>query len=204
MVVDIAYEQCIMYSSFKSIEELTMTKIRLTEHRKALNNNSDAYTHDYKSGRLYKTIVKHIKDCGYNITPKRNSDIVKEIVDLLFESQGYKPYLFIDNQLPLCWNQPKDWYRDGMDIIKYEWGHLRSRNDNGENAHYIDNLALLSARCNQIQTSMNMDELKFYGGKICDRIEEMETSREKLFSSKRWLALTKKLEPYKNTANQSN
>ena len=71
-------------------------------------------------------------------------------------------------ELPLCWNAPKNW---DLNYVKYEWGHLHSRDQNPVAAHRLENLALYSARCNQhIQTSMNTEELMTYGGVLAQRI----------------------------------
>lgn len=78
-------------------------------------------------------------------------------------------------ELPLCWNSPKDWEKD---YIKYEWGHLLSRNQNAATADRIENLALYSARCNQhIQTSLDVQELMIYGGIIAQRVSIVLTRR---------------------------
>lgn len=87
-------------------------------------------------------------------------------------------------ELPLCWNAPKDWEKD---YIKYEWGHLLSRNQNAADAHRLENLALYSARCNQhIQTSLDVPELMIYGGIIAQRISIVLTRRRQMFSSDAW------------------
>ena len=170
----------------------------LAEHRENLKKNSDAYSMDME--RCYSTVVKHLKDVGYKrITLKRAPEVVKKFVNLIFLSQDKKPYFHIESKsgLPFCWNSPsnKGW---DIDYIKYEWGHLMSRNQNGRNAHNIENLCLQSARCNQhIQSSMNIEELKAYGGKLEKVIIKNEKSREKLFKSDDWQVLLQDLSKWK-------
>ncbi|OEE06368.1 hypothetical protein OC7_01995 [Vibrio cyclitrophicus ZF270] len=85
-----------------------------------------------------------------------------------------------------------------MDYIKYEWGHLKSRNQNGDAAYCAQNLCLQSARCNQhIQSSMNVEELKEYGGKLEQVISKNLDERASLFSSDKWQELLTELEPWK-------
>ncbi|HFQ5405238.1 TPA: hypothetical protein ACGVBQ_004298 [Vibrio vulnificus] len=162
----------------------------LLEHRESLKNNIQAYDVDIQ--RCYGTVVKHLKDAGYKrITLNRAESIIQQFVDLIFEAQERKPFFHIESSsgLPYCWNSPS---KNGWDIdyIKYEWGHLQSRNQNGDAAHCVQNLCLQSARCNQhIQSSMNVDELKEYGGKLKKTIDKHLCKREKLFASDEWKAL---------------
>ena len=62
----------------------------------------------------------------------RAPDEIKEYVDLIFDTQGNKPCFHIKSEscLPFCWNSPsnKGWE---IDYIKYEWGNLQSKNQNG-------------------------------------------------------------------------
>ena len=79
--------------------------------------------------------------------------------------------------LPFCWNSPKDWDKD---YIRYEWGHLRSRNLNGD-AHQIENICLQSARCNQhVQTSMDIAEVLVWlsGSAIAARVQTVLERRQ--------------------------
>lgn len=170
----------------------------LLEHRTDLKNNSAVYEQDIE--RCYSSVVKHLKDAGYiKITLNRASEDIKTFVDLIFEAQDRRPFLHIESEsgLPFCWNSP---YKNGWDInyIKYEWGHLHSRNQNGELAHNVQNLCLQSARCNQhIQSSMDIEELKAYGGKLEVIIDENLRKRKVLFSSNEWKDLLSRLEKWK-------
>jgi hypothetical protein len=85
----------------------------------------------------------------------------------------------------LCWNRPANWDKN---YIKYEWGHLKSKNQNPTDVFGIENFALYSARCNQhIQSGMNIEELMIYGGILAQRISNVLTNRRKLFESQVWL-----------------
>ncbi|WP_139443911.1 hypothetical protein [Aeromonas veronii] len=170
----------------------------LLEHRENLKNNIRAYEIDIE--RCYGTVVKHLKDAGYKrITLNRAESLIKRFVDLIFEAQDCKPFFHIESSsgLPYCWNSPS---KNGWDVdyIKYEWGHLQSRNQNGDAAHCAQNLCLQSARCNQhIQSSMNVGELKEYGGKLEQSINKNLDKRDTLFASSKWKDLLVELEHWK-------
>jgi len=165
-----------------------MSNSKLIDHRKALSNNPDAYTFeisDKNIKRLVKTLVPHLKNAGLRVSPVKNHDELSVIIKLLFSAQENRPFFHIEGtEIPLCWNSPKDWDKS---YIKYEWGHLRSRNQAGDRAHNLENLGLYSARCNQhIQTSMHIEELMVYGGILAQRISNVLTARRKLFESVEW------------------
>ncbi len=168
---------------------------RLIDHRRALANNSDAYSFELlpeNIGRLVKTLTVHLKSAGYQVTYKESSDDLSKIIELLFNAQDNRPFFHVEGtELPLCWNSPKDWDKN---YIKYEWGHLRSKNQSPEKAHQLENLGLYSARCNQhIQTSMHIEELMVYGGILAQRISNVLTARRKLFETDEWKELIRRL-----------
>ena len=171
--------------------------MKLVEHRKIINENPDAYEIDIKEDRLVLSIINHIREDFLDVRFNRDKkDILKKIIFLLFEAQGHRPIFHVEGtELPLCWNRPADW---NIDYIKYEWGHLLSQNQRPEKSSSIENIALYSARCNQhIQSSMNIEELKAYGGKLEEVIIKNEKSREKLFKSDDWQVLLKDLSKWK-------
>lgn len=174
-----------------------MSKMTLREHRLRLHSaGSLAYTHeiDLNISRLIKTLVPHLRAAGYKkVSPTRNADCLSRVIKMLFEAQDSRPMFHVEGtELPLCWNSPKDWNKD---YIKYEWGHLLSRNQNTNNAHRLENLALYSARCNQhVQTSLNIHELMVYGGIIAQRISLVLTNRRRLFVSNEWVTTLKELQ----------
>ena len=122
-------------------------KKTLLEHRKELAANPECYTKDH--GRATGTLVQHLKNVGYpRITEGSGQAERREFVRLIFEAQDQRPFLHIEAPLPYCWNSP---YKDGWvhNYIRYEWGHLLSRNQNPEDAFDVQNLCLMSARFNQ-------------------------------------------------------
>lgn len=148
-------------------------------HREALKASGEAaYTTDIP--RCYKSVVFHVKRSGYQKASLHKCEgLIIELVDLIFSAQGNRPYFHIDGDLPYCWNSPArghiDWQ---LPYIKYEWGHLNSIEQNRDTARHIENLALLSARCNQqIQSSLNISELIIYGGKLQEIIERNQKKR---------------------------
>jgi len=153
----------------------------LKEHREALKENAQAYTEDLP--RLRTTAVYHLKRCGFSrITLSRCGYLVDNFVNMIFDAQNRQPFFHIDSVLPFCWNSPKDWNKN---YIKYEWGHLRSVNQNND-AHQLENLCLQSARCNQhIQTSMDIIEvIDWVKGSIIEaRILNVLEHRKQLFAS---------------------
>lgn len=168
----------------------------LRVHRQRLKAAGDlAYTHELSDNnidRLCTTLCSHLKLAGYAATPATHNAQLRSIVRLLFAAQDERPMFHVEGtELPLCWNAPKNW---NLDYIKYEWGHIMSRNQNSNAAHRIDNLGLYSARCNQhIQTSLDVPELMLYGGIIAQRVSSVLTSRRKLFTSPSWTVLEKSL-----------
>src|SRR6266480_2271261 len=157
----------------------------LLQHRQELAANPEAYSRGLK--RAARTLAPHLKKAGFPLlTPTRSEAERWEFVQLIFGAQGERPFFHIDALLPYCWNAPS---HDGWDInyIKYEWGHLRSINQNPENAFNAENLCLMSPRCNQhIQSSMNIDELLVYGGALEAVIRKNLVARQALFASEKW------------------
>jgi hypothetical protein len=167
--------------------------MKLKEHRIILNGNIHAYTEDLKSNRLVNTMIPYIKKSFQNLKINPSKKIIlKEIVNLLFDSQDRRPFFHVEGtELPLCWNNPGDW---NIAYIKYEWGHLWSKNQSPETYNSIKNIALYSARCNRhIQSSLNIEELMVYGGSLAQRISNVLTKRRFLFDSERWNDLVEQL-----------
>ena len=160
---------------------------KLIEHRRAIAQNADAYIFEiaHNSQRLIKTLTQHIKGTGTSISPKKHGSALAKAITLLFETQDQRPIFHVEGtELPLCWNSPRDWDKN---YIKYEWGHLRSKNQNPLDSVGLESMALYSARCNQhIQSSMNIEELMIYGGVLAQRISSVLTKRRVLFASIEW------------------
>jgi len=170
-------------------------KPMLRAHRTSLATNPAAFEADLP--RLPSTLVPHLRRCGYRrIGIRAARPLVEEVIERLFEAQGRRPLFHVDEALPYCWNAPKHWPRDH---ILYEWGHLRSRNQN-EDAEQLDNLALCSARCNQhIQTSMDIGEVQAWlaGSRVAHRIDAVLASRAQLFGSIAWRDLCARLAAFR-------
>ena len=178
-----------------SLDRGTVEGRTLRSHREALARNPMAYTADLP--RVRETAVHHLKKCGFlRVTSARCSSIVDRFVDAIFNTQDRLPFFHIDNPLPYCWNAPKDWDKD---YIRYEWGHLSSRNQN-EGAHHVENLCLQSARCNQhIQTSMDIDEVLSWldGSRVAERGRTVLGRRQQLFGSDSWHQLLDELSRFR-------
>jgi len=168
----------------------------LRDHRIRLNTAGEkAYTYEIESNieRLCASLIPHLRAAGYaKVSIARRDGTLAKIIRLIFDTQEQRPMFHVEGtELPLCWNSPKDWDKD---YIKYEWGHLLSRNQNDAKAHSLENLALYSARCNQhIQTSLNVPELMIYGGIIAQRISLVLTKRRQLFASAEWRSVAESL-----------
>jgi hypothetical protein len=172
-----------------------MGNTKLISHRRALSENTEAYSFEIKDDnieRLIKTLVPHLKSAGFDVSPVTNYKTLAQIIKMMFLAQDSRPFFHVEGtELPLCWNSPKDWDKS---YIKYEWGHLRSKNQAGDKAHMLENLGLYSARCNQhIQTSMHIEELMIYGGILAQRISNVLTTRRKLFESEQWQLLVSEI-----------
>lgn len=178
-----------------------MTKT-LLQHRQELAANPEAYTKGLK--RAVRTLTKHLKDAGYVLlTPTRGEAERQEYVQLIFRSQNERPFFHIDGPLPYCWNSPMKSGsppRHGWEFnyIRYEWGHLKSINQNAAEAYNVENLCLMSARCNHhIQSSMNVEELIVYGGALESVIRKHLAARQALFASDEWKSLLARLSKFK-------
>jgi hypothetical protein len=168
----------------------------LREHRLALANNPrDPYVYEIEHDldRLCSTLLRHLRTSATFIAnPQETKRVLPLIVQKLFDAQDRRPMFHVEGtELPLCWNAPRDWEKD---YIKYEWGHLKSINQNPAAAHDIHNLALYSARCNQhIQSSMDIQELMIYGGILAQRVSQVLVNRRKLFDTADWQDCISKL-----------
>ncbi len=170
-------------------------KTKLVNHRRVLSENKNAYIHEMQDEnieRLVKSLIPHLKKADFSVTLRKSFDPLSRIIKHLFIAQDNRPFFHVEGtELPLCWNSPRDWDKN---YIKYEWGHLRSRNQAQDKAYKLENLGLYSARCNQhIQTSMHIEELMVYGGVLAQRISNVLTVRRKLFESEEWLTLVKEI-----------
>lgn len=165
----------------------------LRRHREALAGNPDAFTADIP--RAVQTLIPHLKACGFaRATPRRSESVAAEVVQLLFDAQERRPFFHVDAALPFCWNRPADWDKP---YIRYEWGHLHSRNQSLGAPATLTDLCLQSARCNQhIQTSMDIDEVLDWltGSRIEARVQRVLARREELFRSDRWRAALEQLQ----------
>jgi len=172
-------------------------KLMLQQHREALKRNKEAYTKDLN--RKSVTLVSLIKKSGFNKMDKNNPeclDLAKNITLIIFKAQNYKPYFHIESELSYCWNVPSKW---DLDYIYYEWGHMRSRHNHAREADNIKNLCLQSQRCNQhIQSGLDIEDLKIYGGKLAEVINKNEASFKILFSSPEWEDLERELDKFKS------
>lgn len=173
--------------------------IRLIEHRQALANNPNAYTYEIEHNidRLVSTLIPHLRYSGIKLSLRKHSVALANIVTTLFDVQDKTPIFHVEGtELPLCWNSPGDWDKN---YIKYEWGHLRSKNQNPTQTLGIEDLALYSARCNRhIQSSMNIEELMIYGGILEHRIRSVIAKRQSLFASNIWHDEIEKLREVKS------
>src|SRR5713226_2311724 len=167
----------------------------LRAHREALAKNPAAYSTDLP--RIQQTAVGHLKRCGFHhVTRSRCASLVDIFVSAIFDTQDRRPFFHVESALPFCWNRPTDWDKD---YIRYEWGHLRSLNQN-EDAHEITNICLQSARCNQhIQTSMDIAEVLEWlkGSAVAVRVKSVLERRQRLFASTEWKQLLTDLEAFR-------
>jgi hypothetical protein len=141
---------------------------------------------------LIENLIKHIKASDVSVSPRKHVLSLAKAIALLFEAQDQRPIFHVKGtELPLCWNRVVDCDKP---YIKYEWGHLRSKNQNPEDVVGLADLALYSARCNQhIQSSMNIEELMIYGGVLAQRISNVLTKRRVLFVSQEWQSVIAEL-----------
>jgi hypothetical protein len=121
----------------------------------------------------------------------------RDIVTSIFSTQDYKPFFWIEGTLPFCWNDPKDW---GKDYIKYQWGHLNPRSGITTGTGKVEDLCLMSARCNNhIQSSLPIADLQEYfrGSTTGLRIQQVLEKRTALFASRDWQRILSELDSCK-------
>ena len=163
--------------------------ITLLHHRNNLLNNPNRYIQDKERAinQFAETSYKYYGACGKN--KKNIISLLRQLGELVFESQEFTPiYEYLDT-LPRAWNSPMNggWK---VNYIKWEIGHLISLNQGGLNNP--ENLSFQSARCNQhIQTSMNYFETTEYNCKpeIKQRIDKLFI----LYKSKEWNEIIEKI-----------
>lgn len=168
-------------------DEKEETIKRLEDHRKNISlKGEEAYYNDKEKLRLARNVVKYFILSGYPYFTRRlkeGKELTLKFVEIIFTLQCKRPFFHVENSQGkvMCWNRPSLWDKD---YIMYEWGHLKSINQNGDDAHKLENLCLQSARCNQhIQTSLDVEELKIYGGKLEAIIEDHLKRRDYFFSN---------------------
>ncbi len=176
----------------KKVKIQKSAPIKLQQHRAGLKNIAPT---PEETTRLAKRLGQIIDKSTYQYANYPSHQLVREdIVLALLETQNRKPFFWIRAKLPFCWNHVKDW---NLDFIKYEWGHINPRNSAAlANQDIIENLCLMSARCNNhIQSSLPMDEVRKLFGKSTagERIDSVLKKRKALFKSRRWQSLITKL-----------
>ena len=161
----------------------------LEEHRIMIQRNDPyAYEKELETEEglqgLRKNLCKHLHD-EYEVTPQRDKELLNEYILKIFELQNRKPYFYIDSNdfLPVCWNRKNNnsW---ALDYIKYEWGHIESVKAHPEKKSNLDNLCLVSGRCNdELQSGLDAQDLCVYGGKLECRIKTMKKNFNDFFNS---------------------
>jgi len=161
--------------------------LTLEDHRQRL---ARIEPDDAELARLEKTLCGHLARLGYRRVPLA---LRRDIVRCILSTQDYKPFFWIEGKLPFCWNDPKDWDKD---YIKYQWGHLNPRNSVTNGNGKVEDLCLMSARCNNhIQSSLPIRDLEEYfeGSATGRRIQQVSKKRKKLFASRDWQRVSKEL-----------
>jgi hypothetical protein len=141
--------------------------------------------------RLAKTLSGHLVKMG---SRRVREALRRDIVTSIFSTQDYKPFFWTEGALPFCWNDPKDWDKD---YIKYQWGHLNPRNSIADGTGKVEDLCLMSARCNNhIQSSLPIADLQEYfrGSATGLRIQRVLEKRNALFASTDWQRIMSELD----------
>ena len=139
----------------------------LQKHRMKLKANTiDRYTKDRDRAitQFAMTAYNNYEKCGSN--KKHVIQKLKQMGELVFNAQKSVPLYEFDfgnrEQLPRAWNSPM---KGGWDVnyIKWEIGHLMSKNKGGLNLNKPENLSFQSARCNQhVQSGLDFNETTEY------------------------------------------
>jgi hypothetical protein len=170
-------------------------KDRLRDHREQLVYIQPT---NEELSRLKITLNAYLRLCGFYRVPET---LKRKFIEVIFETQSWKPFFWIKSSLPMCWNAPKHFDKDH---IFYEWGHLIPRGAISKRVHTLKNLCLMSSRCNNgLQTGLPMTELRrpFAGSLVGNRIELVLQKRAALFKSQEWKEMEKEFEQYRRVIN---
>ena len=168
----------------------------IVNHRNNLFSNSNRYILDRNRAieNFANAAYKHYKARSNRKKKRYVFNLLKQLGEMVFEAQSSKPLYEHGIGLPRAWNAPKNW---AIDYIKYEIGHLYSKNQGGSDKP--ENLTFQSARCNQhIQTSMNYHETTeyMYVQEVRERIDNVK----KLHQTEEWKDVINKIENLLNNA----
>tara|TARA_Y100000310_G_C20126063_1_gene553651 strand:+ start:101 stop:520 length:420 start_codon:yes stop_codon:yes gene_type:complete len=106
---------------------------------------------DQEIERLAQVLYSHLRKMNIKMSKDERTDFVKKI---LKKQNGTCAFAEGDDRF--CWNEPKD---KELKYLKLQWGHKLPRS-HGDEAHKLDNLILLCARCNNnIQKSRSVKQL---------------------------------------------
>lgn len=160
----------------------------LYNHLKLLSDNPDRYLQDKERAvntwvdTAYKSYGKCGKKCKYI------KALLKQLAYLVFEAQGGKSLYEYSDELPRAWNRSQHFH---LNYIKWETGHLKSRNCDGLNNP--ENLCFLSARCNQhIQSGLNYTDTTEY--KYVEEVKKRVNNILALHETKEWKEIKDKIE----------
>ena len=174
-------------------------KVTLREHLDMLDQNSIATGQEVHS--LINRMRKKFKDCGY-VKCSRNTELLREYVDLIFETQGYRCTHWLpvkEGELNGVWNRPFPGYRGWKtERVMYEIDHVYPINAGG--GDYLTNFQFLSANANQfVKCSLTYSDLLRrvdLSDALKERIREVLDNRKRLFSSSKWDSFVAKLDAY--------
>lgn len=101
--------------------------------------------------RLAKVLPSHLRKMSIKLSNKERIEFVKKLLEKQQDTCA-----FAGGDDKYCWNEPKD---KELKHLKLQWGHKLPRS-HGDEAHELDNLILLCARCNNnIQKSRSLNQL---------------------------------------------
>lgn len=177
-------------------QEDTIRANSLQKHRMKLKaNTTDRFTRDKDRAitQFAMTAYNNYERCGSN--RKHVLEKLKQMGELIFDAQKSMPLYEFDfgnkENLPRAWNSPM---KGGWDVnyIKWEIGHLMSKNKGGLNLNKPENLSFQSARCNQhVQSGLDFNETTEYD-KVPE-IQERVLAIYKVHRTPEWARLTQEI-----------
>ena len=183
------------------IQKRHKSKMTLNEHLERLDQNQQAS--DHSIAKVCMKIEDKFRKCGYKRIAKDGVSLVKEYVDMIFETQDYRCTFWVptqDGELNGIWNAPAFgmWK---LRYVVYEIDHVHPMNAGGKDD--LTNYQFLSANANRFtKCSLTAEDLLRrvdLSKALKDRLRLVAKRREDLFKSEKWKNFIERCDAFEKT-----